>query len=241
MSILKGLQQLQYGTTTIEYELTYSKRKTLAIHVYPDGSVVVDAPLETDIEAVEAKVRKRAAWILRQQQQFQTYATTKVLPHRYVSGESFAYLGRHYRLKVIEDPVRRVVLSRGYLTVSVPDTQDKVQVSALVDRWYRSHARRIFAERLAIIYPRVAFLGIPYPALSIRVMKLRWGSCTPSGKLILNLKLIQVAKPLIDYVIVHELCHLKEHNHSAAFYALLGRVQPGWQEQRLRLNQVEVT
>lgn len=240
MSILKGPQQVQYGTTTIEYELTYSKRKTLAIHVYPDGSVVVDAPIESDLVAVEVRVLKRAAWILRQQQQYKTYAVAKALPRRYVSGESFAYLGRHYRLKLIEDQVRRVVLSRGYLTVSVPDTTDKSLVSDLLERWYRGHAQRVFAERLAINYPRVGFLGILYPTLTIREMKSRWGSCTPSGKLILNLKLIQVPKPLIDYVIVHELCHLKQHNHSSSFYTLLDRIQPGWREQRQLLNEYEL-
>lgn len=240
MSILKGRHQLQYGTTTIEYELMYSKRKTLAIHVYPDGSVVVDAPFETDLKAVETKILKRAAWILRQKQQFQSYAVARALPRRYVSGESFAYLGRHYRLKLVENPVRHVVLSRGYLTVGVPDTQDKAQVSELVDRWYRSHAKRIFAERLAIIYPRVEFLGVPYPALSIRAMKSRWGSCTSAGNILLNINLIQVPKPLIDYVLIHELCHLKEHNHSYAFYALLDRAQPNWREVRQRLNQMEI-
>jgi predicted metal-dependent hydrolase len=83
-------------------------------------------------------------------------------------------------------------------------------------------------------------LNIPYPPLSIRQMKSRWGSCTASGPIILNLTLIQVPKDLIDYVVIHELCHLKEHNHSAAFYALLERVLPDWEDRRTRLNQIEL-
>jgi predicted metal-dependent hydrolase len=113
MSRLQGHQSVQYGTTTIDFELIFSKRKTLAIHVYPDQSIVVDAPMETPFAEIEAKVLKRAAWILRQQRQFQAYAAPKVLPRRYVSGESYRYLGRQYRLKIVEESIERVVLTNG--------------------------------------------------------------------------------------------------------------------------------
>jgi predicted metal-dependent hydrolase len=241
MSQIGGHFQLQFGTSTIEYELTFSERKTLAIHVYPDSSVVVDAPLGTDIPSVDAKVRKRAAWILRQQRQFETFAKPNPLPRRYVSGESYRYLGRQYRLKVEQNAVSRVVLSRGYLTISLPTPADKDQIADLLDGWYKRHARRVFEERLKVCYPRVEALGIPYPRLSMRDMKSRWGSCTAAGQIILNLKLIQVPKDLIDYVILHELCHLKEHNHSPIFYALLSRVLPDWETYRQRLNSIELS
>jgi predicted metal-dependent hydrolase len=86
----------------------------------------------------------------------------------------------------------------------------------------------------------VQVLGIPFPELWVRPMKNRWGSCTASGRILLNLKLIQVPKDLIDYVILHELCHLKEHNHSSRFYELLNRVLPAWREARRKLNLHEV-
>ena len=106
----------------------------------------------------------------------------------------------------MEGTVERVVLNRGSLTVDVPDTNDKTHVAHLIDRWYRNRARRVFEERLTVCYPRVALLGISYPELDIRDMKLRWGSCSKSGRISLNPKLIQVPKNLIDYVILHELC-----------------------------------
>ena len=240
MSILKGTQHVQFGTTTIRYELTYSERKTLVIHVYPDTSVVVDAPLDTPVDKVHAKVLKRAAWILREQLQFETYAPAQPLPRRYVSGESYRYLGRQYRLKVETDTVERTVLKRGYLVVGVHDPSLKPRIAALIDHWYRSHARTIFAERLEACYPRVESLGIPFPDLTVRDMKARWGSCSAVGRLTLNLKLIQLPRKLIDYVILHELCHLKEYNHSPAFYTLLDRVLPDWRERRQQLNQREI-
>lgn len=239
MSILGGRQRILFGTTIIEYELTYSERKTLAIHVYPDCSVVVDAPLGSSMTDIEQKIYKRGGWILHQQRQFQDYAPANPLPRRYVSGESYRYLGRQYRLKVIEGTVVGVRLSRGYLTVNIRDRNDRNQIAALLDGWYRSHAKRVFQERLKVCFPRVESLGVEDPPLAIRNMKSRWGSCTPSGRIILNLKLIQAPKDLIDYVILHELCHLKEHNHSPAFYALLDKVLPGWPTLKKRLNGTE--
>ncbi len=240
MTILGGQHSVQFGTTTIDYELTFSERKTLAIHVYPDGSVVVDAPVGSNLQAVEAKVKKRAGWVLRQQRQFQTFAVPNPLPRQYVSGESHRYLGRQYRLKVVADEVERVRLSRGYLTVSVADVSYTGHIEKLVTAWYRHQAKRVFDERLKLCFPRVEALGILYPPLSIRQMKSRWGSCTSAGAILLNLTLIQVPKDLIDYVVIHELCHLKEHNHSPSFYALLERVLPDWKEQRKHLNQIEL-
>jgi predicted metal-dependent hydrolase len=90
------------------------------------------------------------------------------------------------------------------------------------------------------LLPRFQHLPIHSPKLTIRRMKSRWGSCGANGAVTLNLKLIQVGKPLIDYVIVHELCHLVEHNHSKRYYALLDRMLPDWRTRRQRLNESEV-
>ena len=99
-------------------------------------------------------VRRRGAWILRQFRELETYdRPSAVLPRRYVSGESYRYLGRQYRLKVVEDPVERVVLSRGWLTIGVQDPTDSRRVQGLLSAWYRAHAERVFAERLAACYP----------------------------------------------------------------------------------------
>ena len=230
--------QIQYGQSTIAFELVYSSRKDLAIHVHPDSSIVVDAPVGSDLPEVKRKIIKRAAWILRQQRLFQTYAP-KIIPRQYVSGETHRYLGRQYRLKVSESETEAVKLSRGRFFIAVRDKTDTDRVGRLLEDWYRTRARVVFSVRLSAVYPRVQYLGIPYPDLVIRKMRSRWGSCTASGRLLLNLRLMQVPKYLIDYVIVHELCHLKEHNHSKAFYALLDRALPNWRDRRRRLSEYE--
>lgn len=229
---------VEYGASTIEYTLIYTPRKTLGISVHPDLSVTVNAPEGSDIELIRQKIRKRASWILRQQRDFRRYSPD-FPPRRYVSGETHRYLGRQYRLKVIEDESDGIKLSRGYLYVQVRDKSNTGRVRDLVERWYRNHARRVFQERLEACYAKVERLGVPYPELSLRAMQTRWGSCTMSGHILLNPKLIQVPTQLIDYVILHELCHLKEHHHGPTFYTLLDRVLPGWRETKRRLDEYE--
>lgn len=240
-----GAEQVQFGEQTICYSVTYAKRKTLGITVHPDLSVDVRAPQETGPDAVAAVVLRRAPWILRQQRQFEQYPPSQP-PRCYVSGETHRYLGRQYRLKVqeltaAESPTERVKLSGGFLYVWTVNPHDTEQVQALVEGWYRRQAERVFGEQLEALLPRFQHLPINSPKLNIRRMKARWGSCGANGMVTLNLRLMQVSKPLIDYVIVHELCHLVEHNHSKRYYALLNRMLPDWRTRRQQLNEAEVS
>ena len=231
-----GTHTVQYGTTEIEFELIHTDRDDLAIHVHPDGSVVAEAPAGSEVSAVESKVLKRARWIVRQQETFQEYTTSE--PNRlYVSGETHYYLGRRYRLKVVEDERERVRFYRGRIFLHTESIDNWHHKRNLMQKWYRTRARFIFKERLSHCYTRFESLDIPVPDLQIRAMKSQWGSCTFSGKITLNLKLIKVPRKLIDYVIIHELCHLKEHNHSDSFYRLLAHMLPDWEALRQELNQ----
>lgn len=233
------LHTIDYGTTTIEYELLHTARKTLGITVHPDKRVTVRAPLGATTADVEAVLRKRGGWIVKKQQGFEKYLPM-VPPRRYVSGETHLYLGRRYRLKVIEGQEEGVKLTRGWFYLHVRDTADLERKEELMTEWYRGRAREIFAERLDACYPRAERFGIPYPEMKIRMMKKRWGSCTAEGTVLLNLRLVQVPKACIDYVIVHELAHLKEHHHNRAFYGLLERMMPDWRERREELNRFQV-
>jgi predicted metal-dependent hydrolase len=229
---------LHYGETDISYTLTHARRKTVAIHVYPDQSVLVKAPEGSDFAAVEGFVRRRAAWIVRKRAEFARLPAERP-PKRYVSGESFVHLGRQHRLKVTEGEREWVKLSRGYLEVTTPSKADTEQVRRQVEGWQRKQARRVFYERMQALRPRFSPLALPEPELIVKPLKSRWGSCTHDGRITLNLLLIQATKECIDYVIVHELCHLVEHNHGKQFYALLTRVMPDWPTRRRRLNEVE--
>ncbi|MCK6580015.1 MAG: M48 family metallopeptidase [Anaerolineae bacterium] len=233
-----GARRLRYGSTIIDYELIFARRKTLGIQVFPDSRVVVRAPLGADEAAVVEMLRQRAAWIIQHQRRFaEAPPVQPPLPRRPVGGAVYRFLGEPLRLKVIPSAVERVTLEGETLTAAVPDPEDDARVGDLLDQWFRRQAEQVFVERLTVIQPRAAALGIPAPErLTVRDMKTRWGSCSARRRVTLNLRLIHVAPHLIDYVIAHELCHLKVLNHSAAFYALQARLMPDWRERRAELN-----
>ena len=229
---------LQFGNTTIEYHLSFAQRKTVAIEVHPDLQVTIIAPEGSEPAAIEDLIRKRARWILRQQQRFSTYAPQET-PRAYVSGESYRYLGRQYRLKVLEGQQEGVKQGRGLFTSLYQISMIQSVSRVFLRQWYRDKARYVFCERLKACYPRIERLGIPYPSLTLRSMRTRWGSCSRSGRIILNPRLVQTPLDCIDYVLLHELCHLKEHNHSKQYYQLLDQALPDWRERRQKLNEFE--
>ncbi|SJM96243.1 conserved hypothetical protein [Crenothrix polyspora] len=227
-----------FGATKICFSLNYANRKTLAIHVYPNGKVSVDAPLLADTERIYAKVKKRASWILKQQRQFATYPVT-LSERRFVSGETHRYLGRQYRLKIMAGNDEMVKLMRGVLQVETQKPQDSLHVKKLLRAWYRLKALSVFTERYAQCVQCVEFLDIHHDkGFHLRIMPKRWGSCTAKGIVTLNPELVAAPKDCIDYVITHELCHLKEHNHGQAFYRLLTAAMPDWELRRKRLNEM---
>jgi hypothetical protein len=231
------LHSIDYGETTIEYEVTFSDRTTLGISVLPDLTVEVVAPRGSDPDLIAAKVHKRAAWILRQRRDLEQYLPAPP-PPEYVSGESHTYLGRRYRLKVRQSATtyETVKLRGGYIEIYARDKGDRQHIGELLEGWYRRHAERVLPERLTACFPPFERLGVASPPLKIRTMKTRWGSCTPAGTILLHPGLIKVPKRCIDYVITHEMCHLVEHHHGEAFYALLARIMPDWQQRKQTLN-----
>jgi predicted metal-dependent hydrolase len=236
-----SVQSVEYGTTEIQYDLTCAQRKTLGISVQPDLRVTVKAPEGTPLAEIEARVLKRARWILKQQKDFERYLP-HLPPRQYVSGETHRYLGRQYRLKVVESEngaQEGVKRDRSFITVQVQDKADTDRVRDLLDAWYHDRAKRVFQERLEACYPKMEHVGVPYPDIVVRAMSTRWGSCSARGRITLNVKLVKVPKAYIDYVIFHELCHLVEPYHNARYYELLDRVLPDWRKRRDRLNTFE--
>ncbi len=230
---------LQFGKLKIPYLLTFSPRKHLRISVFPDGSVAVDAPLRRNLVEVEQALRKRARWVIRQQVHFEQFQPLPV-PRRYVSGETHRYLGRQYRLRVRKGPSLEVKLIGKFLRVSAPDPRDARIIASAVQTWYRKHAKAVFEGRFRACYEQARQHSIPLPRLRVRKMKTRWGSCWRGGTIVLNPELVRLPTPFIDYVITHELCHLKVRKHGRDFYAFLARCMPDWMSRRDRLNLLAV-
>lgn len=226
---------VQYGRKRIKYQLRYSDRRTLAIDVHPDLSVVATAPHGAEDATIEQRIKKRAPWIVRQQRFFQNYLPQQP-PRRYVSGESHRYLGRQYRLRVHQGPLDAVRMTRGRIDVTAEDNNSEAHVRKLVIDWFRRRAEVVFKELFIETVAKVERHGLTATNFEIRRMRNRWGSCSSGGRILLNPELIAAPKPCIEYVITHELCHLKELNHGPAFYRLLNKLMPDWEQRRERLN-----
>ncbi len=230
------LDEVKWGHSKIRYTYEYKNRKTLSIHVSPDLTVSVDAPHGTTVEKIRGKILKRAAWIKKSQREFELYLP-KQPARRYINGESHRYLGRQYRLRAIKGAEDSVKCYRGYFHVTCKNKVTPENVKELLDQWYSNKADLVFSKRYEECCNTVKRIGVKPAPLTIRLLKTRWGSCTKSGKIVLNLELIKAPTECIDYVITHELCHLKEHNHSQKFWNLLGKVLPDYEKRKMRLNQ----
>lgn len=240
------LHHLTYGTRQLPLHLSYSaQRRTVGITVQPDSRIAVTAPADTPLEQVLAAVLRRAPWVVRQLHFFAS-VPTPVLPRQYVAGETHYYLGRQYRLHIVEasksaavgeEPVPEGVWMRGaYLHVITRQPQVPAYTRRLVQRWYAHHTQQRLAERYAYCTAQVRRYGITAPEWQFRTMPTRWGSYTRAGRILLNPRLIQAPTACIDYLILHELCHVAHPHHGPDFYQLLTRLLPTWPVLRERLN-----
>ena len=227
-------QKIQFGSKEIVFDLEYQERKSLGITVFPDRSVAVKAPLDVAIEKIQEKVRKRAPWILKQQSFFLSFEPLTP-PRKYISGESHLYMGRQYRLKIYDSSKDTVKLKRGFLEVYA---HDKAKVKKLLFDWYKERADLKFPEIAEKWIVRFKKYGVEPSSMIIKWMDKRWGSCTPKGKIILNVELMKAPKRCIEYVVVHELCHLIHHNHSAAFFELQTKEMGDWRQWKERLEKI---
>ena len=232
-----------YGDEAIGYEVVRhayreEKKRKITIKVHPNCEVIVASPEDANREDIHQAVMKRAKWIYDALKEFRVHLEY-VQPKHYVSGEMQFYLGRRYLLKIVEEPdaVPTVKMTRGKLLVTLTRFNDDktAMVKTLITNWYRVRAERIFHQRLSELLPQATWVtGIP----SFRVLPMakQWGSCSAKGHLMLNPHLIKAPKECIDYVILHELCHIAEHNHSERFWRLLTSVMPHWKEVKSRLD-----
>jgi len=227
-------KHINFGSKHFSFLLKYSDRKTLGIKIYPDNSIEVIAPFNSSEADIIKKVKSKSPWIIRQQLNFQSYHP--FTPSRkYINGETHLYLGRQYKLKINKSSEDHVKISCGQIIINTKNIQP-LNLEKIVNAWYKERANKIFLEVLAVSFDKFSTNKITYPDLQIRFMSKRWGSCTPSGKIILNPELIKAPKASIEYVILHELCHLVHPNHNKSFLNLQERIMPDWKKWKERLE-----
>ena len=227
----------EYGDRKIAYAVEFCRRKTLEISVMPDSAVQVRAPQGATLEAIAQKVRKKAPWIVEKQNWFAKFPKAPP-PRQYLGGETHLYLGRRYRLKIEKRDCREVKIDGGFIRVVSADVRSTT-VKKLLDEWLRERAKVQFEKVFQACMARFSPSSAPV-RLQIRDMKTRWGSLSKSGILTLNIKLIAAPKECIEYVVVHELCHLKYPNHDRKFYRLLDTRLPDWEKRKNKLENLQV-
>ena len=230
------IDQIEFGSITIIYTLEYSERKTLGITVTPDMNVLVRAPFDASCDKIREKLKTKAPWIIKQKSFFLSFHP-KTPDRKYISGETHLYLGRQYRLKIILGSTESVKLKGKFIEVT---TLDKSNVPSLMKTWYLERARHKFNIQAIPLITQFAKYNVNPSSIILRNMPSRWGSCTPKGKIILNPELIKAPKICIDYVIIHELCHLVHHDHTQKFIDLQTKEMPDWSKWKSKLENMMV-
>ncbi len=222
---------LQFSDASLSYAIRASaRRRTLSLELRADGSLTVATPQGLSLATIRAFVESRRAWVEAKRALLKPATAPRIFPEH---GARLPYLGTELALNVSIAPARRAACrcESGSLLVKVPrDTA----IRPAIEAWYRRAAATHASARLAHFAPLV---GRAARKLSIRAQRTRWGSCSARGAISLNWRLMQAPPEILDYVVVHELCHLLVPNHSPRFWAEVARVLPDWRERRAQLRQ----
>lgn len=228
---------LIYGAERIPFQVRNddSRSTRVAIHVEPDSTVLVDAPPDFADDAVRKAVQNRARWVVDHVHKArQRHSLAR--PKEYVSGEEVLYLGRRYVLKVVPVEAKplpvRLIANRLEVQTRLPVPED---VRGRVRAWYRVKARDYFSRRIEELSKRLAWIDTPPPFRLLEMSK-QWGSCSARGEIILNPNLIKAPRPGVEYVLVHELSHLKHHDHGPEFWRLIDVHAGDWKPAKQMLD-----
>ncbi len=205
------------------------RRKTVSLQVTREG-VVLRCPHGIPLAQLEAWVTQKQDWIRRKQEELAARPWPPV--RRFADGDEISYLGNPL---VLRRDQSRLGIELEERIVWVPDIGDAQILRGLIKDWYKAEASRVIPERVEVYR---AELGVPMPPVLIRDPRQRWGSCNAKGELRFNWRLIMAPLPILDYVVVHELCHLRHLNHSAQFWGCVGSLLPDYKARRRWLKQI---
>lgn len=232
------MHQVEFGGKVIRFALERKNVKKVNLHIKPDLTIMVSANENVPLDFILNFVRQKASWILKNIRYFEDVQPEIQRAKEYVSGESFKYLGKQYRLKVEESETEGVKYNRGFIYLYVRDKTDTKRKEKLFRGWLRNRAEIIFNESLDKMYGLIQKYDVKKPQLMIRTMKARWGSCLrDSNAILLNYELIKAPKYCIDYVVLHELIHFLYRNHDHQFYSFLSALMPDWKQRKAILDE----
>lgn len=223
-----------YGKYSYQYYLIKQDRKTVSLVIQPSLKIILKCPLDYDDKKIDRFFKKKWNWLEKQLKHFQKYKKSEYKKD-YVSGESFLYLGRQYKLIVTKLKETSVSLTKGQIHIhTTKPVADGQHNKRLLEKWYEERTKSIFNQQLKETVKR--FNHENAPQLIIRKMNKRWGSYLQSKKIILNPELIKASKYCINYVITHELCHITHKKHDKHFFKLMNSKIPHWEKVKEKLE-----
>ena len=224
-----ALRHLHLGGELVSYRFRRSRRRSIGLSVGVDG-LSVAAPGYTPLHEVEAFILEKSRWVLKKLTEWRNAPRPKAIT--WVDGEEFAIFGRIVSIELVPKS-RKIALENGVLRVGLSPNAAPAALRKRVIAWLKLRARELFAERVSFYAEK---LGVPPPTLALSSARTQWGICTEGGHVRLNWRLVHLPTALIDYVVAHELAHLKQMNHSRKFWAIVEDLYPGHEAARRELR-----
>ena len=233
MDVVAQPQTASLGERDVPFILKRSRRRRSIAFSIDGNGLVVSAPWNASDSRIRKSMADGAAWIIRKLDEWSGY---KPREQRWTDGEQLAYLGNSLTLNIVTDPVLipPVLHDQRCLRVTVANAANEPRIHEAVVGWYRRHAARNFTDRIGVF---AASMQLPVPKMFLSNARTQWGSCNTRKQVRLNWRLVQAPQEVIDYVVVHELAHLFEMNHSKRFWRIVERHCPEHMEVRKHLNE----
>lgn len=223
-------------TSDFQYRIIFSRRRSISIIIGPDSGVIVKAPYRTSVGAIRRFVNEKSGWITKTLNSFNSLE--RIDKNKgYSDGDSLKLYGKDYKLKLYQSDNYSVrigdnnTIEAGYFKDNNP-----LIIRAMLEGWFKYMAQKRFTVKFREILLKYKEYGFSPGEFVVRTMKKRWGSCSSKGKIAISYDLIRLDEIYTEYVMIHELCHLKHHNHSANYYKLLSEVYPDWKVVREELK-----
>ena len=224
---------IQYENSCFDYTVIRTKRRTIAIHIDPLKGVLVRAPKRGHTSEIRKFLLKKAPWILKKLELARRQAA-EIPRHNFMAGDIFLFRGEEYSLTFETAKKNGVDIAGHYIVIGLKPETPREKVPDMLKKWYIAQARKTFNERVTVFSPDI---GAKPVRIAIRGQSKRWGSCSAKGNLNFNWKLVMAPPSILDYVVAHELCHLKHPNHQSEFWKLLGAIMPDYASRRDWLKQ----
>jgi len=219
----------------IDFKVVYSGRRSLGISVLPDSTVIVRVPYRTSLKTINRIVQEKATWIIKHRDSYISKDNSK-LNRLYSNGEKHLFRGNESVLKIEKSSRKYIRFIDGFIELGLDKTDNSEAIKRLLYSGYKNEAITFLPLMLSSVIEKHKEQMFKPSCLIVRSMKRRWGSCSNKGVITLSTELIKLPDRLIEYVILHELCHLKHHNHGAGYYKLLSYLYPDWKELRKELR-----